>query len=195
MSVESDGGMILTGGNRRNRRETCPSATLSTKNPTWIDPGANLGIRGEKPAANRLSHGTATCMELYSTFPTWIQDVMSWCKFDFSISFAEPGSSVSIVSGYGLDDRVTRGSILGTGERIVPVVSVSRPTLDHPASCPVGTGGLYPGLKRGRAVTMTTHPHPVPRSWMSRSYTSSPPCASVGVLWDCFTNLPLPRNL
>jgi hypothetical protein len=22
---------------------------------------------------------------------------------------------------------------------------------------------------------------------MSRSYTSSPPCASIGVLWDCFT--------
>jgi hypothetical protein len=22
---------------------------------------------------------------------------------------------------------------------------------------------------------------------MSRSYTSSPPCASMGVLWDCFT--------
>jgi len=41
----------------------------------------------------------------------------------------------------------------------------------HPASCTVGTGGPFPGAK----VTLTTHPYLVPRSWMSRSYTSSPP--------------------
>jgi hypothetical protein len=58
MSLESDGGMILTGENRRTRRKTCPSATLSTTNPTWIDPGVNPGLRGERPAANDLSHGT-----------------------------------------------------------------------------------------------------------------------------------------
>jgi hypothetical protein len=46
-------------------------------------------------------------------------------------------------------------------------------------------GVLSPMIKCGRGVTLTTHPHLVPRSWMSRSYTSSPPCASVGVLWDC----------
>jgi hypothetical protein len=45
--------------------ENLPSATLSTTNPTWIDPGANPGanpgLRGERPATNRLSHGTARC--------------------------------------------------------------------------------------------------------------------------------------
>jgi hypothetical protein len=40
-------------------RENLPSATLSTTNPIWIDPGANPGLRGERPATNRLSHGTA----------------------------------------------------------------------------------------------------------------------------------------
>jgi hypothetical protein len=60
MSLESDGGMILTGGNQRTRRKTCPSATLSTTDPTWIDPGVNPGLRGERPAANDLSHGTAS---------------------------------------------------------------------------------------------------------------------------------------
>jgi hypothetical protein len=45
----------LTGVNSRTRRKTCPSATLSTTNPTWIDPD----LRGEKPATNNLSHGTA----------------------------------------------------------------------------------------------------------------------------------------
>jgi hypothetical protein len=51
---------ILTGENRRTWRKTCPSATLSTTNPTWIDPGANPGLRGERPAINDLSHGTAS---------------------------------------------------------------------------------------------------------------------------------------
>jgi hypothetical protein len=40
--------------------ENLPSATLSTTNPTWIDPGANPSLRGERPATNRLSHGTAS---------------------------------------------------------------------------------------------------------------------------------------
>jgi hypothetical protein len=36
--------------------------------------------------------------------------------------------------------------------------------------------GSFPlGIKRGRGVTLTTHPHLIPKSWMSRSYTSSPP--------------------
>jgi hypothetical protein len=46
---------ILTRENRRTRRETCPSATLSTTNPTWIDPG----LRSKRPEANDLSHGMA----------------------------------------------------------------------------------------------------------------------------------------
>jgi hypothetical protein len=59
MSLESDGGMILTGENRRTRRKTCPSATLSSINPAWIDTGANPGLRGVRPATNDLSQGTA----------------------------------------------------------------------------------------------------------------------------------------
>jgi hypothetical protein len=51
--------MKLTGENRSTRRKTCPSATLSTTNPTWTDPGSNPDLRGERPATNRLSHGTA----------------------------------------------------------------------------------------------------------------------------------------
>jgi hypothetical protein len=39
--------------------ENLLSAILSTTSPTWIDPGANPGLRGERPATNRLSHGTA----------------------------------------------------------------------------------------------------------------------------------------
>ena len=50
--------MKLTGENRSTRGKTCPSATLSTTNPTWTDPGSNPGLRDGRPATNGLSHGT-----------------------------------------------------------------------------------------------------------------------------------------
>jgi hypothetical protein len=46
-------------GNPKDSEKTCPSATLSTTNPTWLDPGSNPGRRGGKPATNRLSYGAA----------------------------------------------------------------------------------------------------------------------------------------
>jgi len=59
---------------------------------------------------------------------------------------------------------------------------VSRPALG-PTQPPVQwvPGVHSPGVKRGRGVTLTTHPHLVPRSWMSRKYTSSPPKRLHGV--------------
>jgi hypothetical protein len=41
------------------REKPCPSATLSTTNLTWTDPGTNSDLRGERLATNLLSHGTA----------------------------------------------------------------------------------------------------------------------------------------
>jgi hypothetical protein len=57
--VESNGGMILTGENRRHRGITCPSAILSTTNPIRIDQGAKPGLREERSATKCLSHDTA----------------------------------------------------------------------------------------------------------------------------------------
>ena len=48
--------MKLTAEHRSTLGKTCPSATLST---TWTDPGSNPGLRGARPANNRLSYGTA----------------------------------------------------------------------------------------------------------------------------------------
>jgi hypothetical protein len=42
--------------------KTCSSATLSTTNPTGLTPGSNPGLRGGRPATNRLSHGTAEAL-------------------------------------------------------------------------------------------------------------------------------------
>jgi hypothetical protein len=42
----------MTGENRRTqKKKTCPSATLSIKNPTQINVGAKQGIQGEKPVS------------------------------------------------------------------------------------------------------------------------------------------------
>jgi hypothetical protein len=72
-----------------------------------------------------------------------------------------------------------RGSIPGRGERNFPLASVSRPTLGPPVQLVPGV--LSPELKNGRGVTLTTHPHLVPRSRMSRSYTFSSPKQLFGV--------------
>jgi hypothetical protein len=42
-------------GKLKYSEKTCPSATLSTTNPIWLDPGHRCG----KPATNRLSYGAA----------------------------------------------------------------------------------------------------------------------------------------
>jgi hypothetical protein len=47
-------------GKLKYSEKTCPSATLSTKNPTRPDPGSNSGRCGGKPASNRLSYGVAS---------------------------------------------------------------------------------------------------------------------------------------
>jgi hypothetical protein len=91
------------------------------------------------------------------------------------LKLCELGSSVSIVYGYGMDERVIRGSIPGRGERIFPLTSVSRPPLG-PTQAPVQwvPGVLSLGLKHGWGVRLTTHPNLVPRLRMSRGCTSSP---------------------
>jgi hypothetical protein len=84
------------------------------------------------------------------------------------------GSSVSIVPDYGLDDRAM-GIRSPAEAKGFLLVSVSRPALG-PTQPPVQwvPGVLSPGVKRCRGVTLTTHPHLVPRSRMSKSCTYSP---------------------
>jgi hypothetical protein len=84
------------------------------------------------------------------------------------------GSSVNIVSGYGLDNRAIHVRSPADAKDF-PLTSESRAALG-PTQPPVKCvpGGLSPGVNRGRGVTLTTHPNLVSRSRLSRSYTSSP---------------------
>jgi hypothetical protein len=93
----------------------------------------------------------------------------------------KPGSSVSIVSDYGLDDGAIRVRYPAGAKDFSSSLCVQTGSEVHPASCKMGTGSPFPGKKRGRGVTLTTHPHLVPKSRMSRSYISSPPKGHHGV--------------
>jgi hypothetical protein len=67
-------------------------------------------------------------------------------------------SSGSIVSDYGLDDRAI-GVRSPTGAKdFSSNLCVQTGSGAHPASCTMGTGGPFPGVKRGRGVTLTIHP-------------------------------------
>jgi hypothetical protein len=91
------------------------------------------------------------------------------------------GSSVSIVSGYGLDDRAIEVRSPTGAKDFSCSLCVQTGSEVHPASCPMGTGGLFPGGKRRPGRHADDSPHLVQRSWMSRNYTSSSPKRLHGV--------------
>jgi hypothetical protein len=55
----------------------------------------------------------------------------------------EAGSSVSIVSGYGLQDRAIE--VRSSAEAFSSKLCVQTDSGAHPASCSKGTGGPFPG--------------------------------------------------
>jgi hypothetical protein len=116
-------------------------------------------------------------------FLVWDDNIFT----DTYMLLGQRGSSGSIVSDYGLDDRAIEVRS-PTGADFSFSSCFQTGSEAHPASYPMGSGGPFPGGKaRGRGVTLTTHPHLVPRLRMSRSYTSSPPMCLHGVLRDSFT--------
>jgi hypothetical protein len=97
----------------------------------------------------------------------------------------EPGSSVSIVSGYGLDDRAIEVRSLAEAKDFSSSLCVQTGSGAHPASCKMSTGSPFPGAKARPGRDADHSPHLVPRSRMSRSYTSppqAPPFCVVGQL-------------
>jgi hypothetical protein len=62
-------------------------------------------------------------------------------------SVMEPVSSGSIVSDYGLDDLVIGVRSPAGAEDFSSIFCVQTGSGAHPASCPMGTGGPFPGGK------------------------------------------------
>ena len=72
------------------------------------------------------------------------------------------GSSVGVVTGYGLDGPWIESR---WGARF-SIPAQTGPGA-HPASCTMGTRS-FPGVKCGWSMLLTTHPLLAPRSWKSR---------------------------
>jgi hypothetical protein len=81
-----------------------------------------------------------------------------------STRFCEPGSSVGIVTDYGLDGPEIE-SRWGGARFFAPVQTGPGA---HPTYCTMGTGSFL-GVNCGRGVLLTTHPLLVPRSWKSKA--------------------------
>jgi hypothetical protein len=56
-------------GKPKYSKKTCPSATLSTTNPTWPDRRSNTGRYCRKPATNRLRYDTGLLLTPWSRVP------------------------------------------------------------------------------------------------------------------------------
>jgi hypothetical protein len=80
-------------------------------------------------------------------------------------------SSVSIVSGL---HTVTGVRSPSEAKDFPSSLYVQTSSEAHQASYPMGTGSPLPRVKRGQDVTLTTHPHLVPRPRMSRTNASCP---------------------
>jgi hypothetical protein len=123
---------------------------------------------------------TLTFMESVGAYNLQSRDMTAWsyCLMFYAVLGNDRcGSSGSIVSDYGLDDR---GSI-PDGQRIFLLAPASRPALGpHPASCPMGTGGPFPG---GKARPGRDADHSPSSSaevkYELELYLLSPPCASM----------------
>jgi hypothetical protein len=90
----ANGGMTFA-GETEVLGENLPSVTLSTTNHTWKDPGAIPGLRGERPATNRLSHGTALVFSL-STLNTKLNQ-LSFDRIGFQYGSVSGGKGRSCI--------------------------------------------------------------------------------------------------
>jgi hypothetical protein len=67
-------------------------------------------------------------------------------------------TAISIMSDYGLEDRATAVRSPAEAKDFSSNLCVQTGSEAHPASCTMGTGGPFPGKKRGRGVTLTNTP-------------------------------------
>jgi hypothetical protein len=103
----------------------------------------------------------------------------------------EPGTSVSIVSGYGLDHRKIEVLSPAETKEFFPLASVSRSALQRtqpPVQWVLGVLSL--GVERGRDVTLTTHL----QAPMSRAILLLPPSAFMECSGTALAFIPIRPN-
>jgi hypothetical protein len=116
----------------------------------------------------RLEPGPNTNIIISATRPRPVQTSRGQVAMHDSLSLPR-GSSVSIVSGYGLDDRAIVVRSLAREKDFSCSLCVRTFSGAHPASFRMGSGALSPGQSAaGREADHS--PYLVPRSWISRSY-------------------------
>jgi hypothetical protein len=115
-----------------------------------------LGIKPQKTEYKNVSHVITP------------KDYVTVCEHNHKynkqcyIIKSEPGSSVSIVSGYGLDDRAIEVRPPSEAKDFSSNLCVQTGSGAHPASCTMCTGGLFPGAKTWPGRDTTHSPHLVP---------------------------------
>jgi hypothetical protein len=114
-------------------------------------------------------------LQSFNPYPLTLLSYLSYyCETKtnyFPLVWGNWGSSVSILSDHRLDDQ---GSIPGEANDFFPYTLCPDHLWSPLSLLPSAHPGSFPGVKRGRGVTLTTHPHLVLRSRM-RSYITSPP--------------------
>jgi hypothetical protein len=85
------------------------------------------------------------------------------------------GISVSIVPDYELDDRAIGVRSPAVAKYFSCSLCVQTGSGAYRATYPMGTGDPFPGVKRGRGVTLTTQHRLVPRSRMNNNYYTFSP--------------------
>jgi hypothetical protein len=87
----------------------------------------------------------------------------------------EPGSLVSIESGYGLDDQAIDVRSPAKEKNFSFIVCVQTGSGAHPASSTMGTGGPFPGAEARPGSAADQSPQSSAEVENERSYTSSHP--------------------
>jgi hypothetical protein len=118
----------------------------------------------------------------YRRFDTFLIFISALLSLRWTFSYKYIYVRVYFLSQYSVWLRTgqlgDRGSIPGGGkEDFSSSLCVQTGSEAHPASCTMGTGGPFPGAKARPGRDADHSPHLVPKSWLSRSYASSLPCA------------------
>jgi hypothetical protein len=121
-------------------------------------------LEGMKPPERETDESAAVLMSrtLEALYPhsREINQTVDFLQLYFT-DVGEPSSSVGILSGYGLDDRGIEGRSPADARDISSKLCVQIGSEAHPASCPMGTGGLFRG---GKARSGRDADHSAPSS-------------------------------